>query len=414
MKPRLALALALIFPITSQALEINASGFGTVGYAVSDQAYNYRRFIDENGTLQRDSILGGQLDFKLNLQWGAAIQAKLAPSDHSDSQWSTSLSWAFVSWRPLDDLLIRVGKLRVPLMLNTENQDVGATYDWARLPIEVYSIAPTTDYVGLSISKSWFFQEIDWTVDAYSGKAKNRTRYYGREIRDGNPTPGSWFENLEVVSSGLVFSARSLNNLFRAGLHQADVSKDSGFVADIPFRTVAPGLGYYDIANGRNVHNIIVPFQSLGASVMLPAGIRLTGEYARIKVTTASRGVTRWGAYLAVSRQFGAWTPYGYYARTRSSQDSLDLYRAVNGNTNPQLPVSINNYQKLTADIISPYDQSTSALGASYRLSTNGLVKAEWSRTRTGLVSSFIDAPSGDNSGGQQVNILSLSYNFTF
>jgi hypothetical protein len=414
MLPKLLLALTLALPLSSHAVDINWSGFGTAGYTISDQPYKYQRFIDDHGTFKRDSILGAQVDFKFNQQWGAAVQAKLAPSDHSDTQWQGLLSWAFVSWRPTDDMLIRAGKLRVPLMLNTENQDVGATYDWARLPVEVYSIAPTTDFVGLSISKSWFVQEMEWTLDAYTGQATNYTRYYGREMRDGLSTPGSWFEKLDVRSSGLVLTARGLDNMFRVGVHEATISQPGGTTSDIPYRPLAPGVGIYDLASGRSVDQFIAPLQSIGASVLIPGDIRLTSEYARIKITSASRGMTRWGAYLAVSRQFGAWNPYVYYAKTKSSEASLDLYRAINDNTNPMLPPAINNYQKLGADIVSPYDQSTSALGVSYRIAAHSLVKAEWSQTRTGIVSSFIDAPSGGDSADQRINVFSLSYNFTF
>ncbi|MBT9520536.1 MAG: hypothetical protein IV101_06545, partial [Dechloromonas sp.] len=121
----------------AQALDLTWSGFGTVGFAQSDKSYKYQRFIDNHGTFKRDTILGGQLDARLSQQWSATIQAKLAPSDHNDTDWQTSLAWAFVSWRPSDDWLIRAGKIRLPLMLNTENNDVGATFDFARLPQEV-------------------------------------------------------------------------------------------------------------------------------------------------------------------------------------------------------------------------------------------------------------------------------------
>ena len=414
MLAKFLLTLILALPLSSHALDLNWAGFGTAGYTISDQAYKYQRFIDDQGTFKRDSVIGAQVDLKFNQQWGAAVQAKLAPSDHSDSQWQGFLSWAFVSWRPTDDLLVRVGKLRVPLMLNTENQDVGATYDWARLPVEVYSIAPTTDYVGLSISKSWFVQEIEWNLDAYTGQATNYTRYYGREIRDGLSTPGSWFEKLDVRSSGLVLTARGLDNMFRIGVHEATISQPGGTISDIPYRPLAPGVGIYDLASGRNVAQLVAPFQIIGASVLIPGDIRLTSEYAHIKITSASRGMTRWGAYLAVSRQFGAWNPYVYYARTKSSAASLDLYRAINGNSNPMLPPALNNYQKLSADIVSPYDQTTSALGTSYRLAAHSLIKAEWSQTRTGIASSLIDAPSGGDSANQRINVFSLSYHFTF
>ena len=393
MRAKLLLSLMLSLPLGCQAADFNWSAFGTAGYAISDQPYDYQRFISNQGTFNRDSVFGAQLDVKFSPQWGAAVQAKLAPSDHSDTQWTGYLSWAFISWRPMDDLLIRAGKLRVPLMLNTENQDVGATYDWARLPVEVYSIAPTTDFTGLSLSKSWFVREMEWTLEGYTGVATNYTRYWGRDVRDGQAFPGAWFEKLNVKSTGLVLTARGLENLFRAGVHQARVSQPGGTILDIPYQSIAPGVGFYDIQNGIPADHFHIPYQSLGASVLVPGEVRLTGEYARIKVPTASKGMTRWGAYLAVSRQFGAWTPYVYYAKTKSSGNSLDNYQVINGNTSPMFPPELNAYQRLNADIYSPYDQSTTALGTSYRYGAHSLIKAELSQTRTGIVSSFIDAP---------------------
>ena len=414
MRTKLLLSLAMVLPLSSHAVDLDWSAFGTLGYAISDQPYTYQRFIDSHGTLKRDSILGAQVDLKFNQQWGAAIQAKVAPSDHSDTQWTGYLSWAFVSWRPMDDLLVRIGKLRVPLMLNTENQDVSATYDWARLPVEVYSIAPTTDFIGLSLSKSWFVQEMEWTLEGYSGKATNYTRYWGREIRDQEPTPGSWFEKYDVQSSGLVFTVRGPDNTFLAGIHQAKISQPNGIVGDIPYRSLGSGIGFYDVANGDRLDEVNVPYQSLGASVLAPGKVRLTSEYAHIKVPSASKGFTRWGAYLAVSRQFGAWTPYLSYAKTKSTGSTLDSYQAINGNTSPMFPPGLNSYQKLNADILSPYDQSTTALGASYRYAAHSLFKAELSQTRTGIVSSFVDAAPGGDSSNEEINIFSLSYSFTF
>lgn len=414
MKPWPLLSLLLALPLSAGAVDLNWSGFGTIGYARSDQPYKYQRFVDADGTLNRDSVFGAQLDLKLDQHWGAALQAKLAPSERSDSEWAGVLSWAFVAWRPADDWLVRVGKLRVPLMLNTENQDVGATYHLARLPAEVYAIAPTTDFSGLSISKSWYLGELEWSLEGYSGYAKNYTRYYGREVREGAATPGSWFTRLQVRSSGLVVTARGEDKLFRAGIHEAIVTQYGGLISDIPFRQVAPGVGFYDVKSGRAVDQLIIPVQNIGASVLLPGDARLTGEYARIKVSSASRGLSRWGAYLALSRQFGAWTPYVYYAKVKSTDASLGLYREVNGAGRPFLPQAVNDYQKLAADIISPYDQWTAALGTSFRLTPRSLVKAEWSQTRTGEVSSFIDAPSGEDSGNRRINLFSLSYSFSF
>jgi len=414
MKAKLLLALAVTFPLSASAVDMTWSGFGTLGFAQSNQPYPYLRFIDDGGTFKSDSLLGAQLDLKFDQHWGAAIQAKLAPSDSSDTEWNAFLSWAFVSWRPVDDILVRVGKLRVPLMLNTENSDVGATYDFARLPVEVYSMAPTTDFVGFSVSKSWLGADMEWTLDGYYGEAKNYTRYYGREARDGVSAPGSWFEKLDIKSGGLVLTARSLDNMFRAGIHEAYASQPGGTIADIPYVSIAPGLGIYDLASGRSVEHLRIPFQNVGTSILLPGDVRLTSEYARVKVNSASSGLSRWGAYFAISRQFGVWNPYVYYAKTKSTDASLSLYQSVNGNVNPMLPTAVNNYQKTSADIISPYDQWTAAVGTSYRVTPRSLIKSEWSQTHTGEVSSFVDAPSGGDSANKRINVFSLSYSFSF
>lgn len=420
MKLKYCFGLLLALPHVAGAVDMTWSGFGTIGFVQSDQPYVYQRYIDDRGTLNRDSIFGVQLDAMFNAQWRATLQAKLAPSANSDSQWEPALTWAFVSWRPLDDWLIRVGKLRLPLMLNTENTDVGATFDMARLPIEVYSIAPTTDVVGISISKTWLSERFDWTLEAYTGEAKTYSRYYGREIRDIETTPGSWFLPIDMKSSGLVLTTRDIDNTFRIGIHEAEASRgDTGTHADIPYRQLAPGVGFYDLSTSRRVDKLLIPVQTVGASVMLPAAVRVTAEYARISVNgAASEGLSRWGAYLAASRRFGDWTPYAYYARLKSRESALEKYKLINGNTVPASPYYdaglINQSQKLAADVLSPYDQWTAAVGTSYRVAANGLIKAEWSHTRSGVVSSFIDALPGSDSADQRINILSLSYSVTF
>jgi hypothetical protein len=420
MQSGVLLALTLAIPLGSQAVEMNWSGFGTIGYAISDEPYHYQRFIDNQGTFKRDSVLGAQADFKFNQQFGATVQGKLAASDQSDTQWDGTLSWAFLSWRPTDDWLIRLGKFRLPLMLNTENSDVGATYDFVRLPAEVYSIAPTTDVVGLSVSKSWVSEALELNLEAYTGKAKTHWRYYGREIRDSDNTPGSWFIPVNIKSSGLVLTARDFANTFRIGIHETIAERsDEAVHADIPYRPIAPNIGFYDVSRGRRVDKLTIPVQTFGASISLPADFKVTTEYARIKVDSASEGLSRWGAYFAVSKQMGNWTPYISYAKMKSPDSALEKYKAINSNTVPPLPPPydsnfINQSQKLAADIVAPFNQWTGALGASYRITPTNLIKAEWSHTATGIVSSFIDAPAGGDSANKHINIFSLSYSFTF
>lgn len=414
--PLLAIWTAVFFAPAAQAMDFNVSGFGTVGFAQSDKAYHYQRFIDEEGTFTRDSIIGVQGDFKFTPQWGATIQGKFAPSTESDRRWDATLSWAFVSWRPSDEWLVRAGKLRLPFMLNTENADVGATYDLARLPMEVYSIAPTTDVVGLSISKTWLGDMFDFTLEGYTGKTQTHWRYYGREFRESEQASGSLYLPIKMQSSGLVISARTADHIFRAGFHEIEVTRTDGgkTKAEIIKSTPIPGVDIYDFAPG-GVDKMLIPVYNVGLSLLLPADLRVTSEYARMRIATASQGLSRWGAYLAVSRRFGEWTPYAYFSKVKSAEAALDLWRRIDGNVLPQGPFErLNFWQKFIADIIVPMDQSTLALGSSWRLTNNAVMKAEWAHVRTGVGPGFIDARKGSNGSEQHLNVYSLSYSFIF
>lgn len=66
------------------------------------------------------------------------------------------------------------------------------------------------------------------------------------------------------------------------------------------------------------------------------------------------------------------------------------------------------------ADITTPYDQSTVALGTSFWVTSKSVIKAELSQVKTGVASSFVDAPAGSDSGNRHINVFSLSYSFSF
>ena len=169
--------------ITASAADISLSGYGTAGYAQSDKSYDYQRFVNKQGTFKRDSVLGVQMDAKLSDEFSFTLQGKVAPSLKSDDSIVASVSWAFLSWRPSNDWLVRVGRIRVPIYLNSENMDVGSTFEFARLPAEVYTSAQTTDGDGIHVSKTWNLDAGELTLLGYHGSAKTHYRFYRRDGR---------------------------------------------------------------------------------------------------------------------------------------------------------------------------------------------------------------------------------------
>lgn len=404
--------------------DLSLSGFGTLGGAVSDQDFIYQRHIDDHGTLNRDSLAAIQLDARLSAAWSLTLQAKAAPSERDDNAWDPTLTWAFLSWRPTNDLLWRFGKQRLPLMLYSANSDVGITFDFARLPTEAYSILPTQDFTGLSLAKTWFDADREWTLEGYLGQTHTNWHYYLRNGLEPVFSAGTFYLGYDVNMAGLVLSLRDDRNTWRLALHRAEATSDQGPVPErFPFVEIAPGLGYYQILDAfpgpgvPTVDHYDIWVLTFGAEIALPHDLRLVGEYGRRRFDNATTGADTSAGYLALLKRVGRWTPYVYWSGIRTSEAALDFITGLNDTHLPQTIPSadlINASQRTGADLLSPYDQHSWALGASYSLSPTSRIKAEWMHTRTGRLSVFVDAPPDEDSGGRQINVFSLSYSFTF
>lgn len=404
-----------------QAVEWSASGFGTLGYNVSDQPYNYQRFVDDDGTFKRDTVLGGQLDLQLSSEWSATVQAKLAPSAHNDEDWSLTASWAFVSWRPNNDWLVRLGKQRVPMFLNSENLDVGQTYDFARLPFEMYGLSPTNDFKGLYVSRNWLPDAGELTLDLFTGETDLTSRAH---LRD----QGAVFMPVHTAVRGAVLTLKQDKATWRLGLHHTVTSRRDG--QDLPshYPYVSAG-GYYRVSNDmfgtepvgytRYIVNDII---TLGADLEVAPQWRLVSELVRNIQQRTENGSNTAGGYVALLHKIDGFTPYVSYARLRSMGVSV---RAADQLNAAQLPFGVplpedqrqalNASQRLASDAILSYDQDTFAIGSSYALTAQSKLKAEWSRTRIGNRSATVDSPPGEDVvRRQRINVLSLNYSFVF
>lgn len=414
-------ALALLAPGASADVEL--AGFGTLGGAISDQDFTYQRDITDTGTLDRDSLIGLQLDARLSGAWWITLQAKAAPADDRENGWDPTLTWAFVSWRPTNELLLRLGKLRMPLMLYSATSDVGTTYPFARLPAEVYSLAPVIDVQGLSFSWNWSGGDQEWTLDGYGGRTRVARRFW---IRDGLPPnyePGALYEETDVDLGGLVLTLHQGDHTWRLGLHRVEVLANAvDFPQTYPWVQLGPGVGYYQMPGMPGpgvptVGSLANDILTLSADIGLPNDVRLIGEYARRRVTNATTGLDTQAGYLALLRPIAKWTPYVYVAGIRSDRRALDLYQALDRNQVPAVipnAAVVNAAQRLGADRLAPYDQYTLAIGTSYRLTPNSMFKVEWAHARSGVAPTFIDVPAGEDGRDREVDVFSLVYSLTF
>lgn len=423
---RLAIGcLALGVAMPAVAFDYSLSGFATIGYAISDRPYNYQRFIDDGGTFRRDSVAGLQVDATFTNEIGATVQLKGAPSTSDDRRYEASASWAFVSFRPSNDWLFRAGKQRIPLYLYSETYDVGATYDFVRLPTEMYSLAPSNDFIGLSFSRSLRLGNGEVSIDGLYGRSNNDFRAFLRDDIPGVQQRGPFLDRLKFKGGGLVLTYRTDDLTLRlAALRVTLRLRDrTGIFDDYPFVSLAPGVGYYQVSNalpgpGLQTSSALTNSTiTAGLETKLPADFRFIGEFAR-SVERPSRLAPQGNrGYVALLRSMGKWTPYVTYAFLRSPESGRQFYTSVNDNAVPPfIPGAplINASQQAGADNILVYDQSSWALGTSYSFSPKSKLKAEVLRTRIRDASQLVDPPPGTTIRHQSVDVYSLSYSVVF
>lgn len=420
-RPHACFVAAVVSAVAGSAAAVdwNLSGFGTLGYAISDQPYRYQRFIDDSGTFKRDSVLGAQADLKFDSEWSATLQATLKPAEDSDSRWALSTSWAFVSWRPTNEWQVRVGKQRIPMYLNAENLEVGQTYDYVRLPTEMYAMSPTFDMTGLYVSHSWFPEMGELSLELMGGQARIAPRVYTRDT-------GVDFLRVKTNILSAVLTLRADRATWRLGLHHALTRKRSGddMVSHFPYVDTGYGFGYYQVSNAMPgpgvgttasiVNDVIVA----GGDVEVAPNWHVVGEAARNVQSRTDLGANTAGAYLAVLHKMGRFTPYVSVARLRSmgrSVEAVDNLDAVQVPSYVTGADQLNASQRAAADAVPMYDQSSLAIGTSFALTPTSKLKAEWMRTHIGKRSAQVDSPAGgDVIRHQDIQVLSLNYSFVF
>ena len=109
---------------------------------MSDSQQPYDVGLTTEASLTRLSRLGLVLEKRLDARWELAAQ--LLAKDQQ-----ISADWAFLSYYPVTNLTLRLGRQKMPIWLISDHIDVGHTYPWVSPPGEVYRLNPINSLNGL-------------------------------------------------------------------------------------------------------------------------------------------------------------------------------------------------------------------------------------------------------------------------
>lgn len=162
-KRRFTLAIAFLLACAPASLYADAehrlSGFATLGIALSDNPeLVFRRDVTKDdgaykhsGSWKSDSLIGLQWQADWSPAWGTMVQ--LVAKDRFDNSLTNSIEWAFVRYRPVDGLDLRLGRLGADVFMLSEYRQVGYAIPWVRPPHDLYGITSLYHFDGADINK---------------------------------------------------------------------------------------------------------------------------------------------------------------------------------------------------------------------------------------------------------------------
>lgn len=160
------------------------NGFVSAGAAATSAPVSY--LIPGHGTLHNDvdyeasSLAGFQLTANLNKYFGGTIQLVANGDDtNGHTPYVPQVDWAFVTAKPLKNLSVRAGRLRLPLFMYSSTQEIGYTYTWMFLPSEVYRLVPFSSMNGFDATYQYRISD-DWMVKVspFIGASKSTFDFY--------------------------------------------------------------------------------------------------------------------------------------------------------------------------------------------------------------------------------------------
>ena len=167
---------ATAFATTDDEMTV-VSGFGTVGGVYnSNDKYGFVRNIAQETppgreySWQTDTRFGIQLAHAFDSRWQVVGQAVVR--DQAENTLGNSISRAFVSYRPVPNLNLRVGRMADATFLMSDYCDVGYVYPWVRPPMESYGVIPIKNYDGADITYSLPDALGVWRLKGMAGRFK--------------------------------------------------------------------------------------------------------------------------------------------------------------------------------------------------------------------------------------------------
>ncbi len=306
----IALTLALCPTLASAALpEIDISGFGTGGMAVTDTGKaEFGRLeqqpvgANNEGDVGVDSLFALQGTVHLTDMFSATVQGMARRMFSTGFQLDVPVF--FVKAQVTRDVAVRAGRIELPVFMNSDYRQVGYANTWVRPPIEVYGQIPLDSDDGVDLLYRKTVGPADISAQAFYGKTD--VAFSGVAIQSRK----NWGVNANVTVGPLTL---------RAGRNQSAFTATSANITQV--LTAVNAAGFTALANQLNPLNVPFKFTDFGFRFD-ETHFTIQGEVT--KATAGGFVSSTEGQYLLVGYRLEKFTPYAIYSRQKVTSERTD------------------------------------------------------------------------------------------
>lgn len=391
--------------------KIQYSGFLTAGLSYHDGAplQFHRSFSvkpqDHSLSLLGDSLIGLQIDSRLNSEWDLVMQGLL--KDRVDNSVTKSLEWAFIRYQPNREWQWRLGRTNTDLFALSEYANVGYAYLWARPPVEFYAPAASISRLdGIDVQYSTTIADGYWQSRLMFGQT-NADIYSSSPVkvylRDILSLSNNW-QNEQWSIRFVLASAR---------LHNVDwgTGELATALTTPPLSLWSTTQQMYDdlVANNNHIRYLSAGLKFEAAPWLWQSEISAThSNWLFIPNSIA--------AYSSLGYQINALSYYGYISDIHASEAAKQYQQSVPSYFPYPLQVALTEVQNaFNQAIYGPrINQTTFALGVRYDWQPNLAVKLQldhiWQKGWQNAIWSSSEWTTEDT----QHNLLSVTVEWVF
>lgn len=169
-------ALAIGTSAVAHADGVEWSGFGSLYYS---QSMDNNFLVGGNRTNKPNfttpSLLGLNVGSKISDEISVASQIIMAGESAQATNFNTFAQWAYLNYKPMDGLSLKIGRQLWPVLISSEYQRVHFLLPQSNIPGTVYGLLPFVSFDGASANKTMETAVGSLTVGAYLGNPKLNT-----------------------------------------------------------------------------------------------------------------------------------------------------------------------------------------------------------------------------------------------